>query len=181
MLRTAKKEINLNVSRCQIVNDGVPFLRITCETVLLSPDDRRFVLNNKSWHLDGAGGPIKQNGVSQFINRHHMPPATHGAIVEGVGENGAVLDQSGFATGVGYFTTDLVVDLFMPRGVIDIHFAKYNDEREAFERAKKEEAEKLRLEKEAAEKAVEEQRVKEEKRNAVDGLRRRFHNLDLEE
>ena len=34
---------------------------------------------------------------------------------------------------------------------------------------------------EELEKAVEEQRVKEEKRNAVDGLRRRFHNLDLEE
>jgi hypothetical protein len=183
MLRSPRKEVELNVSSCKLINDGAPFLRVTCETISVTPEQREFILQNKSWYLDGAGGPIKAKDMPQFLQRHHMPSPTRGNVVvtaSGAERDGIHLDESGFSTGVGHFTMDLVVDLYMPMGALDIHFARYNDEMEMLRRAREAEAEQQRKAQEAAEKAKEKARKKAERESAVDAFRRRFDNLDLE-
>jgi hypothetical protein len=48
---------------------------------LSHPEQRRIILNEKSWFLDGAGGPIKVINVPQLLQRHHMPNAQKGVQV----------------------------------------------------------------------------------------------------
>jgi hypothetical protein len=179
MLRTPKREVELNVSSCKIVNDGFPFLRVTCETILVTPEQRRIILNEKSWFLDGAGGPIKVINVPQLLQRHHMPSANKGVQVN-TAVDVAMADESAFSTGNGHFTTDLVVDLHLPRGVIDIQFARYSDEMEMRRRAMEEEETARRKEMEAIAAAQETARKKAEKQSSVNAFRRKFDNLDLD-
>jgi hypothetical protein len=89
-------------------------------------------------------------------------------------------DESAFATGNGHFTTDLVVDLHLPRGVIDIQFARYSDEMEMRRRAMEEEETARRKEMEALAAAQETARKKAEKQSSVNAFRRKFDNLDLD-
>jgi hypothetical protein len=173
MIRTPKGEYRFNVTSCQIVNDGVAFLRIHCANIPTPPGEQKTIRQYNAWHLDGAGGPIKVKEI--VIHRRHHMPSLAGAIVEGAGASaGAILDPTGFGTGTGWFTYDLQIDLYMPKGVFDIQFSKYNDEREAYERQQKAKEAEERAKLEAA-KSVSEEKKKPKR---VDTFRKRFGHID---
>lgn len=84
----------------EIVNNGVPFLRVTCQNVDISKEALQQIKHYPRWSITGNGNMFKTKVHPVLKNNSHTP--------DGIG--------------VAIFSYDLITELYFPPGIYSINF-----------------------------------------------------------